>query len=415
MTRPTARGAALLAVAAGTYLAARFVGTWELYFLALALAVTVAVAYVQVRALRGRLKVTRTVTPRQPFAGDPLLLSCLIRTGSRAPGQQITLLHASGGLDADDPAIRVESMGSNERHAVTLGPWPARRGIHHLRAPVAIAEDQLGLVRDRNDMETLDVIVPPRLAHLGSCALFAASRSDEGAKRRLATFKGSEFRGIRPHSPGEPLNRVDWKATAKTGSLMLRETEDPTGGDITVVLNGAAADVCGKLPETNFELAVEAAGSITDYALRTGRAATLLVPEHGWRPLRLAPGANGHVRLLEALAATNPQVSPGSSASLRALVAGQRRLDRAHLLVLVVLALDEASVRELVALRRAGMRATVVHVPGDSFGSTTGPADDSGLRRVLLTAGVGYLALERGADLRAALSQPAEDRRVRVL
>ena len=32
MTRPTARGAGLLAVAVVTYLAARIVGTWELYF-----------------------------------------------------------------------------------------------------------------------------------------------------------------------------------------------------------------------------------------------------------------------------------------------------------------------------------------------------------------------------------------------
>ena len=44
-----------------------------------------------------------------------------------------------------------------------------------------------------------------------------------GGRRRLPTLDASEFRGIRPHEPGEPLNRVDWKSTAKTGSLMLRE------------------------------------------------------------------------------------------------------------------------------------------------------------------------------------------------
>ena len=45
MARPTARGTALLAVAVGAYLAARIVGTWELYFLAFAFLAAVGVAW----------------------------------------------------------------------------------------------------------------------------------------------------------------------------------------------------------------------------------------------------------------------------------------------------------------------------------------------------------------------------------
>ncbi|MGZ4360532.1 MAG: DUF58 domain-containing protein, partial [Gaiellaceae bacterium] len=264
-------------------MAARIVGTWELYLLAFAFLAALVVTWLQVRSLRGRLEVTRTVTPRQPFAGDPLQVSFRVRSGSRVPGQQVTLLDACGELGCGDQAIHIESLGSQGERVATSGPWPARRGIHHLPGLAAIAEDPLGLVRAQTSQGPLDVLVPPRLALLGSCALISDGEVGGNAGRRLPTLRGSEFRGIRPHSPGEPLNRVDWKATAKTGSLMLRETEDATDGDVTLLLNAAPSHVVGELPETNFELAVQAAGSIVDYALRTGHAATLLVPGHEWR------------------------------------------------------------------------------------------------------------------------------------
>jgi len=413
MTRPTARGTALLAVAAATYAAARIVGTWELYLLAFALLAAVIVTWVQVLAIGRRLDVTTSVTPRQPVAGDPLLLSFRVKSGSLLPGQQVTLLHATGELGGCDRPIHVESLGPRAQRVVTSGPWPARRGIHHLPALVAVAADPLGLVHVRRRLGTMDITVSPRLVHLGSCALFPDMGVGEGGRRRLPTLHGSEFRGIRPHSPGEPLNRVDWKATAKTGNLMLRETEDAANGDVTLLLNGAAPHVGGQPPETSFELAVQAAGSIADYALRAGHATTLLVPENEWRPIRLAPDANGHLRLLEILAGVTPRGLADLGPSLRALVADPRLFERTRMLTVVVLSLDRGLMRALIALQKQGLRVSVVHVPASSFVPAVSTAESSSLRLALSAAGVGYFAVSRGDDLRAALSIRSEDRRAR--
>jgi len=306
MTRPTARGAALLAVGAATYAAARIIGTWELYLLAFAFAAAVFVAWTHVLIAGRRLRITRGAVPPQPVAGDPLRLSFAARNGSVLPGLQVTLTQARGELGGERP-VELGSLGPRAEQVTTEGPWPAPRGIHHLRAPVAAIEDPLGLVRGRRRLDALDIVVPPRLAHLGSCVLFADQDGSGAGRRRLPSLRGSEFRGIRPHYPGEPLNRVDWKATAKTGSLMLRETEEAASGDVAVLLNGASRQVGGELPETNFELAVQAAGSIADYALRAGQATTLLVPENEWQPVRLAADARGHDRLLEMLAGAGPR------------------------------------------------------------------------------------------------------------
>jgi len=431
MTRPTPRGVGLLAVAAGTYAAARAIGTWELYLLAVAFAALVAVGWVQARTTERRLHVTRRLTPRRPVSGDPLRFSFTVENRSLLPGQRVTLLHGCGPFDTRDRPVPVNGLVPRGRRDVTSGPWPAQRGVHHLPPLVVAVEDPLRIARAKGPRDALDLIVPPRLAHLESCALFTETGVGADARRRLPTPQGYEFHGLRPYSPGEPLNRVDWKATAKTASLMLRETEDAADSDVTVLLNGVASQVAGPATSTNFELAVQAAGSIADYALRTGRAATLLVPENDWLPVRLTPGASGRVRLLEALAATDFDGLSELGPRLRRLVAGGRPLQRGQTLALVLLALDAELARELITLRRCGLRVAVVHVPAKPFrtpssrptpsgpivpvvgrpGDTSTPADIESLASTLQAAGVTYRALGPGDDLHAVLALPNGARR----
>ncbi len=100
MTRPTARGVALIAVAAATYVAARVLGTWELYLIALALAAMAVVAWFRVHRGSRRLLVDRSVAPEGPVAGDPLEFSFRVRSGRRLTGLHVTLEGATGALGA---------------------------------------------------------------------------------------------------------------------------------------------------------------------------------------------------------------------------------------------------------------------------------------------------------------------------
>ncbi len=132
MTRPTPRGAALVAVAAGTYVAARILGTWELYVVALAFTAMVCVSWALIAAGSRRLHVSRSVTPDAPVAGDPLLFSFRVRSGSSLPWLQITLHNAVGSLGGSDLPVEFESLGARAQRSVTSGPWQARRGVHRL-------------------------------------------------------------------------------------------------------------------------------------------------------------------------------------------------------------------------------------------------------------------------------------------
>jgi uncharacterized protein (DUF58 family) len=373
VARPTARGLGLFGIVIGAYVAARVVGTWELYLLSFAFLATLLVSWLMVLVSGRKLLAGRSLIPARPTAGDEVVLSVRVKNGSLLPGLQVTFRHAAGDLNPNDGEVGFESLGPRSERVASTEPQPAQRGIHHLPPLTADAEDPLGLVRTRRQLgDPLEVTIYPRLSRLDSCALLAdlGARGEHG-RRGPATLGASEFRGIRPHSPGEPLNHVDWKSTAKIGSLMLREMDDPTSGDVTLLLDGTAARVIGQPPQTNYELAVQAVGSVADFALRAGRTVNLLFHEERWRQDRLAPDANGRRQLLEILAAARPDARTPLQSSLRRLGANGGRLIRTQILTVAALSLDEELVRALIALRREGAQVSVIFIVPGSFAATT--------------------------------------------
>ena len=320
------------------------------------------------------------------------------KNGSRVPGLQVTLLRRRpASWAATIGPIDVESLGSRAERVATSGPWPARRGIHHLPALVAVAEDPLGPRAQRAALGEARWTSPSRRAWRISpparCSpTWASPRGRQAPRCRRSA--ASEFRGIRPHNPGEPLNRVDWKATARTGNLMLRETEDPTDGGVTVLLNGAAAQRRrASRRTTNFELAVEAAGSIADYALAhrarhhaaAARERLAADPPHaGRRRPRASAGDPRRRRRRAGWRSSAPRCGRSSPAAAGRSARGW--------LILVVLALDRrARARARSPSRREGLRVAVVHVAADSF-APAAAAESSSPGLALAAAGVGYLA-----------------------
>ncbi len=413
MTHPTHRGTALLAVAFATYIAARVLGTWELYLIALTFAAMTVVAWALVLAGSRRLAVERQAAPSEPLAGDPLEFAFTVTTGWRLRGLRVVIEGATGGAPGLPGTVVVEDTGLRAHRRVTAGPRPARRGIHLLPAFSAVVEDPLGLVRARRACgEPLRLTVLPRLEELASCSLCNDAGRHSGGGRRRATRDAWEFRGIRPHMPGEPLNRVDWKATAKKGALMLREMEADTDGDVTLLLDGrpmivtppAAPAEDGNRSEAAFETAVVAAGSVAAFILGSGHTASVFLPVGSWRESRLTPDAASRRRLLAALAEARPQGESRLGSSLPSILGG-RDQDRRRPLVVVTSRVDEDLVHALVRLRGKGVPVSVVHVFEDGAQGRAGAAVPSDLAEVatLQAAGTRYVSVVAGGDVRTAL------------
>jgi uncharacterized protein (DUF58 family) len=444
MPRPTSRGYALLALAAATYAAARVVGTWELYLFAFAFLAAVIVAWLLVIATGRRVRVERSIAPERPVAGDEPELTLLIKNRALLPGPQLTLRNRVTGLAENDLEMEVGSLGPRTERTLKTRFGKVNRGVHVLPAIESIAEDPLGVAKASHRVsDPLSVTVLPRIVVLDSCAIYPdfGLRHDWSGQHGLLTPGASEFRGIRPHQPGEPLSHIDWKSTARTGTLMLREMEEPAGSEVTLLLDGTAQEVGGEAPDNNFELAVRAAGSVADFALRAGRGVNLLRHERVWRQTRLAAGGGGRPALLEALAEAQADAPAPFVNALRHLHGNGSYLLRAQSVTLVSMSLSHQLVRALVTLREDGVRLAVLYVPGLSFQRTTsgpvgllpflppraapGSADNDGFslgdmdvvdsgaglsteaRTLLLSlasAGIPSLTLDRGDDLVRTLS-----------
>lgn len=97
--------------------------------------------------------------------------------------------------------------------------------------------------------------------------------------------------GVRRYQPGDPLNRVHWRATARTGSLQSKVYEPSTVAGATILLDFHQASCDPRHEPYRSELAVTAAASVANavYELgqqiglvTNGRDAADRVRQEGW-------------------------------------------------------------------------------------------------------------------------------------
>ncbi|MCX8033567.1 MAG: DUF58 domain-containing protein [Thermoleophilia bacterium] len=403
MPRLTGRGYALLGLAAGTYGAARLIGTWELYLFAFALLGVLVCCWLLVAVSGRKISVLRSLSSDRLVDGDEPELHLAVRNDSFLPAPTLTLHCSSTDFASAEVDIEVDNLPPRSSKDLKVSVGRVNRGVHTLPPVSAEFEDPLGVARTaRRVSEVLTVTVLPRITHLYSCALCPdfGLKHDWSGRRGLPTSGAAEFRGIRPHQPGEPLSRIDWKSTAKTGVLMMREMEEPAGADLTIILDGTAGQVRGRAPLSNYELAVRAAGSIADFVLRSGRGVTLVRHEKTWRQIRLSPDGSGQRSLLQSLAEAKADATSPLSHLIQRLRREARYLLRAQGVSIVVLGLDPLLARTLLELREDGARVAVIYAAT----SQTPEIDSRRLLLSLSSAGIPCISVEPNDDLRERLS-----------
>jgi uncharacterized protein (DUF58 family) len=111
---------------------------------------------------------------------------------------------------------------------------------------------------------------------------------------------GFEFYGMRDYVPGDDLRRVVWTAYAKTGKLLVRESEQGITDRVVIVVDTNAEWHSPGAVSDTFETAIKTAASVGVQHLEDGFSVSLLCSEgvlvDGLR------GATAHLTLLDHLA-----------------------------------------------------------------------------------------------------------------
>ncbi len=82
--------------------------------------------------------------------------------------------------------------------------------------------------------------------------------------------------GVRPYEAGDPLNRINWRATARTGALHSKVYEPSTVAGVTVLLDFHQASFDERHEPVRSELAVTMAASLANAVFEMGQQVGLV-------------------------------------------------------------------------------------------------------------------------------------------
>ncbi len=271
----------------------------------------------------------------------------------------------------------------------------ARRGVYEIGPLVAITRDPLGLIeRESVVAEPFELLVHPRVDLVSDRPL---TRNYEDPPIRPPVSKpwpsGLEFYGMRDYQPGDDLRRIVWRASARTGKLMVREAEQGITDRITIVLDTDATHHSphGAAGSESFEMGVRVAASlgvkhlVEGYEVRCETNAGPLT-----RPMR---GQAQQLILLDGLARVELQRAPLST-TLQRLLLGTAQRDAHNVLITPHLSIESA--KHLRLLLSTGVSVLVVVLEWDE--------DDESLTRAALL-GCQVVSIGPNTDLAGALAR----------
>ncbi|MDI2097491.1 DUF58 domain-containing protein [Ruicaihuangia caeni] len=304
-----------------------------------------ATAYLIGRApLRLELRLARD----RIVAGEVAKGTITATSTARRHGSVIVEIPVGEGLS--EVIIPPVGPGVRQHQEFTIGIRD--RGAYEIGPARTIRADPFGLVR-----RELEWGAPQLLrVHPRTIAVPATSsgliRDLEGNPTRDLSSSDISFHALREYVAGDERRNIHWKASARTGTFMVREFEQTRRSRIIVALSLAQADFAD---EAEFELGVSTAASLGVRAVRDGRDLSVMVsaltPEYAKRrvaEVRTLPSTTP-VRLLDEFAAVGAALTALPIADLARAI-GDRATDTSVVFLVV------GSTPTLRALRGAAAR-----------------------------------------------------------
>jgi uncharacterized protein (DUF58 family) len=122
-----------------------------------------------------------------------------------------------------------------------------------------------------------EILVYPRVE--ATDRLFEILPVLRGEWESFVRGRGSDLHSIREYGPDDSARHVDWKATAKSGSLKVREFTREDERKLRVVFDNPEAKV---LSDEAYERAVELAASLAWHFTGENAEVSFFVPGQGW-------------------------------------------------------------------------------------------------------------------------------------
>ncbi|WP_395244339.1 DUF58 domain-containing protein [Agromyces sp. MMS24-K17] len=207
----------------------------------------------------------------------------LVNRGRRAALPGVVDIPIGAGL----VEVHVPLLRGGHAHSQALEIGTERRGIIDVGPMTVSRGDPIGILRrEQRWPEVQRVHVHPVTIPIPSTSA-GLVRDLEGSPTGVLVDDDLSFHAVREYVRGDSQRHVHWKATAKTGRLMVRQYEESRHARIAVLLD---VDLDEFASEDEFETAVSAAASLGLQGVLAGRDVSVgvggILPELGGREVQ---------------------------------------------------------------------------------------------------------------------------------
>lgn len=278
------------------------------------------------RHLFDRVVFERTTNDRRVFLGETINLSVTLKNSKILPMPwyewRLALadtfmvdgeLLASSAVPGSSFIVRRGALGWYQDHHWDFKLEARERGYHQIGPGSVKSADILGIFpKSKVDEVGLHVTVFPRVLSMEEFGLESDRPMGERKGRNRLFEDPLRLAGLREYRPGDPLKRIDWKATARTGELQSRLYEPSATQQLYLLVNiDTMAHSWEGYLKDDLEQTISVAASVAVWASEHRFAVGILAngsfPEAD-RPIRLPPSRSRDqlTRVLEALAVIQP-------------------------------------------------------------------------------------------------------------
>src|SRR5690242_13523001 len=313
-------------------------------------------SYVLVRLGLSDLEAGYAVSQLHAHVGERMRVTYTLRNASRVPKPWLEVHNPTtlpGGLPG-----RALGLGGRSERSWLIRVLLTRRGHFRIEPLHIRTGDPFGFFEASATVgQGVSVVVYPRLEALPMWRLPAASLegSHSSPERTLQTTPLATT--VRPYAPGDSMNRIHWRSTARHGEIQVKEFDLEQTADAWIILDLQRSAQTGRGDESTVEMAVRAAASIADKALLENRAVGMTVNGHRQAIVPADRGGRQHLKIMQLLAAVD---GDGTTPLAESLVGAAGRLRRGMTAIIITPSLDRAWVRPIAALRTRGIASVVV-------------------------------------------------------
>ena len=165
-----------------------------------------------------------------------------------------------------------------------------QRGEYDLGPLVIRASDPFSLFPRDIEFEGIDkVLVYPRVIPVPDIASSRVLLADGHSRRQRMNVLSTDVGSVRQYTDGDPIGRIHWLTTARTGELMVKQFDQGSAGELWIVFDQHIDAQAGTGKESSDEYGATIAASIVDRYTRAftevgyvsnGSSSLVQPPEH---------------------------------------------------------------------------------------------------------------------------------------